>query len=142
MNRKQAIAAALLVFTGSAVFAQAELQHVGAPQPAASTTTREAVRAEVLRARAAGETLVPAEADVAALFPKAAAKGQASQLTRAEVRAEMLKARADGSLARLRELDVIGGNNNVVSVRTREEVRAEAIAATRAGQAARVQAGH
>lgn len=138
MNRKQAIAAALLVLTGSAAFAQAELQHFGAPQAAASSTTREAVRAEVLRARAAGETLAPAEADVAGLFPKAATKGQASQLTRADVRAEVLKAQADGSLARLRELDIVG-EKPVASVRTREEVRNEAIAATRAP---RVQAGH
>jgi hypothetical protein len=138
MNRKQAIAAALLAFTGTAVWAQADLQHFGAPQQAASTTTREAVRAEVLRARAAGETLVPAEADVAGLFPKAATKGQASQLTRAEVRAEVLKAQADGSLTRLRELDIVG-ERAVASVRTRDEVRNEAIAATRAP---RVQAGH
>ena len=139
MNRKQAIAAALLAFTGSAVFAQAELQHFGAPQ-AAATVTREAVRAEVLRARAAGEPLVPAEADVAGLFPKAAVKGQPG-VTRAEVHAEVLKAQADGSLARQREIDIVG-DNTVVSVRTRAEVRNEAIAATRAAQAARVQAGH
>lgn len=141
MNRKQAIAAAVLVLSGTTVFAQsaeADLQYFGVSQPAASTTTRQAVRAEVLRARAAGETLVPAEADVAGLFPKAAAKGQPSQLTRAEVRAEVLKAQADGSLARARELDIVG-EKAVASVRTREEVRNEAIAATRA---ARVQAGH
>ena len=139
MNRKQAIAAAVLALTGSAVFAQAEadLQHFGAPQSAASTTTRQAVRAEVLRARAAGEAVVPAEADVAGLFPKAAAKGQASNVTRAEVRAEVLKAQADGSLARARELDIVG-EKAVASVRTREEVRNEAIAASRAP---RVQAG-
>jgi hypothetical protein len=138
MNRKQAIAAALLVLTGSAAFAQAEaeLQHFGASQPA--TTTREAVRAEVLRARSTGELLVPAEVDVASLFPKAAAKGQATQLTRADVRAEVLKAQADGSLGRLRELDILN-DTAVASVRSREEVRNEAIAATRAP---RVQAGY
>ena len=140
MNRKQAIAAAVLVLSGTTVFAQsaeADLQYFGVSQPAASTTTRQAVRAEVLRARAAGETLVPAEADVAGLFPKAAAKGQASNVTRAEVRAEVLKAQADGSLARARELDIVG-EKAVASVRTREEVRNEAIAASRAP---RVQAG-
>jgi len=140
MNRKQVIAAAVLALTGSAVFAQAEadLQYFGASKPVASTTTRQAVRAEVLRARAAGETLAPADADVAGLFPKAATKGQASQLTRAEVRAEVLKAQADGSLTRARELDIVG-EKAVASVRSREEVRNEAIAATRAP---RVQAGH
>jgi len=137
MNHKQAIAAALLVLTGSAAFAQAEaeLQHFGASQPA--TTTREAVRADVLRARATGELLTPADA-VAGLVPKAAAKGQTSNLTRAEVRAEVLKAQADGSLGRLRELDILN-DTAVASVRSREEVRNEAIAATRAP---RVQAGY
>ena len=141
MNRKQAIAAAVLALSGAAVFAQsaeADLQYFGASKPTASTTTREAVRAEVLRARAAGETQLSSEADVAGLFPKAATKGQAGTLTRAEVRAEVLKAQADGSLARARELDIVG-ERAVASVRTREEVRNEAIAATRA---ARVQAGH
>ncbi len=140
MNRKQAIAAALLAFTGTAVFAQAEadLQYFGTSQPAASTTTREAVRAEVLRARATGELLVPADAAVAGWAPKAATKGQASNLTRAEVRAEVLKAQADGSLGGLRELDA-ARDTAVASVRSRDEVRNEAIAATRAP---RVQAGY
>ncbi len=99
MNHKQAIAAALLVFTGSAVFAQAELQHFGAPQQAASTTTREAVRAEVLRARAAGEALVPSEADVAGLFPKVTPG--AVVRTRAEVRAEAIAATRAAQTARV-----------------------------------------
>ncbi len=137
MNTKHLIAAAALSLVASASFAQteAELQHFGASQP--SVTTRAAVRSEVIRARANGETLTPAEADVAGLFPKA----QATGVTRAEVRSAVLKARADGSLDRLRELDAIGGSNSnaVASTRSREEVRAEAIAATRAP---RVQAGH
>ncbi len=146
MNRKQAIAAAVIALAGSAAFAQTELelQHFGSSQPAASSvaTTRAAVRGEVLRARAAGETPSPTEADTAALIPKAAkAQPQASTRTRAEVRAEVLKAQADGSLARQAELDVLS-DYPVASVRTREEVRAEAIAATRAAKAARVQAGH
>ena len=134
MNRKQVIAAAALVLTGTAVFAQTEveLQNFGAAQP--SVTTRAAVKNEVLRAHAAGQALAPAEVDVAGLFPKA----QASGATRAAVRAEVLKARADGTLARQAELDTNVGAT-VASVRSREEVRAEAIAAMRA---ARVQAGH
>lgn len=141
MNRKTLIALAL-VATGSAAFAQSgelDLQHFGATQP--STTTRAAVRAEVIKARANGENLVPAEADVAGLFQKAPA---ASTVTRADRRAEVLQARKDGTLDRLSMSEVDVGATPVVSTRTREEVRKEAIAATRSGQAARggVGAGH
>ena len=136
MNSKQVIVAAAFALVGSAGFAQTlQLQHFGENQT--PTTTREAVRNEVIRSRANGQALVPSEVDVAALLPKAPVGG----VTRAEVRAEVLKARADGSLARQQELDIAGGSV-VASTRTREEVRAEAIAQTRAGQAARVQAGH
>lgn len=137
MNRKQALTALALVFAGTAAFAQseAELQFFGTSQP--STTTRAAVRGEVLKARAEGQVLVPAEVDVAKLFPKAQASGK----TREQVRAEVAKARADGSLARPSEVDLFN-DNAVASTRSRDDVRKEAIAATRAGQAARVQAGH
>ncbi|MBX3621418.1 MAG: DUF4148 domain-containing protein [Rhizobacter sp.] len=136
MNRKQTLTALALLVAGTAAFAQseAELQYFGSSQP--STTTRAAVRAEVLKARADGQALVPAEVDVARVLPKAQASGK----TREQVRAEVAKARADGSLTRLSELDAY--DNTVASTRTRDEVRKEAIAATRAGQAARVQAGH
>jgi len=122
MNRKHAFAAAVIALASSAAFAQmeVELQHFGATQPEAGTTTTRAA--------------------VAGLFTKAAT-AKASGLTRAEVRAEVLKAQADGSLARPADLAVFD-NYPVASVRTREEVRAEAIAATKAGKAARVQAGH
>lgn len=139
MNRKHVIALALAA-VGSTAFAQStelDLQHFGASQP--STVTRAAVRAEVIKARANGENLVPAEADVAGLFQKAPA---ASTVTRADRRAEVLQARQDGTLQRLNEVDV--GATPVASTRSRDEVRKEAIAATRAGQAARgaVGAGH
>ncbi|MBC7993258.1 MAG: DUF4148 domain-containing protein [Rhizobacter sp.] len=140
MNTKQVITAAVISLIGSAAFAQTELelQHFGGSQPAASaTTTRAAVRNEVLRARAAGELVSPTEADVAGLFTKPN-KSSASALTRSEVRAEVLKARGDGSLTRALDLDAIN-DRNLASVRTRDEVRNEAIAATRAP---RVQAGH
>jgi len=129
MNHKHAFAAAVIAFASSAVFADIgdELQHFGAAQPEASSTTR-----------ASGKT--QATADVASVSPKAT-KTQASGLTRAEVRAEVMKAQASGDLARPSDL-YVSDNYPVASVRTREEVRAEAIAATKAAKAAGVQTGH
>ena len=135
MNSKQALTALALVVAGVGAYAQteAELQYFGQQQP--STTTRAAVRSEVLKARANGETLNPTEADVAGLFQKP----QATGVTREQRRAEVAKARADGSLNRLTEVE----GNAVASTRSRDDVRKEAIAATRSGEAARgVQAGH
>jgi len=127
MNHKHAFAAAVIAFASSAAFADIgdELQHFGAPQPEASTTTR-----------ATAKTQASTEVGVSSK----ATKTQASGLTRAEVRAEVLKAQAEGHLTR--PSDLSGFENPVASVRTREEVRAEAIAATKAGRAASVQAGH
>jgi hypothetical protein len=135
MNSKQALTALALVVAGVGAYAQseAELQYFGQQQP--STTTRAAVRAEVVKARANGETLNPTEADVAGVFQKS----QATGVTRDQRRAEVAKARADGSLNKLAEVD----GNAVASTRSRDDVRKEAIAATRSGEAARgVQAGH
>lgn len=135
MNRKHALALAFAAF-GSAAFAQSgelDLQHFGATQP--STTTRAAVRAEVIKARANGENLVPHEADIAGVFQKAPA---ASTVTRAQRRAEVLQARSEGAFDRPAEVDVSA--TPVASTRTREEVRKEAIAAMR--NARGVQAGH
>lgn len=130
MNHKHAFAAAVIAFASSAVFADIgdELQHFGASQPEASSTTR-----------ATGKTQATAEADVAGVSPKAT-KTQASGLTRTEVRAEVMKAQAAGHLARPSDL-YVSDNYPVASVRTREEVRAEAIAA-KAAKAAGVQTGH
>lgn len=142
MNRKQALTALALVVAGSAAFAQteAELQHFGAPQ--ASTTTRAAVRADVVKARAEGTTVNATEADVAGLYQKAPApKAQASAVTREQRRAEVLQAQADGTLNRPAEIGV-SSDRAVASTRTRDEVRKEAVAATRSGQARSVQAGH
>ncbi|MBL0729487.1 DUF4148 domain-containing protein [Piscinibacter sp. HJYY11] len=140
MNRKHAIAI-VLAAVGTTAFAQSseiDLQHFGATQP--STTTRAAVRAEVIKARANGETLVPQQADVAGLYQKAPA---ASTVTRAERRAEVLQAQKDGTLERLSRSEVDVGATPVVSTRSREDVRKEAVAATRSGQASRgVGAGH
>jgi hypothetical protein len=135
MNRKHALALAFAAF-GSAAFAQSgelDLQHFGATQP--STTTRAAVRAEVIKARANGENMVPHEADIAGVFQKAPA---ASTVTRAQRRAEVLQARSEGAFDRPAEVDV--NATPVASTRTREEVRKEAIAAMR--NARGVQAGH
>lgn len=135
MNRKHALALALAV-VGSTAFAQSgevDLQHFGATP--ASTTTRAAVRTEVIKARADGENLVPHEADIAGLFQKAPA---ASTVTRADRRAEVVQARRDGTLERLSEVDV--GSIPVASTRSRDEVRQEAVAATRNARGG-VQAG-
>lgn len=138
MNRQHVIALALAA-VGSTAFAQSselDLQHFGASQP--STVTRAAVRAEVIKARANGETLMPAEADIAGVFQKAPA---ASTVTRAQRRAEVLQARSEGAFDRPADVDV--NATPVASTRSREEVRKEAIAATRNGQASRgVGAGH
>jgi hypothetical protein len=138
MNRKHTLTALTLVLATSAAFAQSseiDLQHFGATQPAA--TSRAAVRAEVLKARAEGESLIPEQADIAGVFQKAPVT---SNLTRAQVRAEVLQAQADGTLVRP-EVGYYGFDNAVASTRTREEVRKEAVAATRSGQARGVQAG-
>lgn len=139
MNRQHLIATLALAFAGTAAFAQnseADLQNFGLSQP--SATTRAAVRAEVVKARAEGQPLVQTEADVAGVFQKAPAAGD---VTRAQRRAEVLQARKDGSLDRLNEVDV--STTPVASTRSRDDVRREAIAATRSGQASRgVQAGH
>lgn len=99
MNRKHAIAI-VLAAVGTTAFAQSseiDLQHFGASQP--STTTRAAVRAEVIKARANGETLVPQEADVAGQFQKTPA---ASTVTRSrdEVRKEAVAATRNGQASR------------------------------------------
>jgi hypothetical protein len=121
MNRKHTFTALTFILATSAAFAQSgelELQHFGNQ---ATTANRAAVRAEVIKARAAGESLVPAEADVAGLFQKVPATGT----TRAQLRAEVLQAQAEGKLIRP---DVNVGVE-------------PAVAATRAPQGARVQAG-
>ncbi len=128
MNTKQLFAAAAIALVGTtSAFAQDAEQHV----PTGSQLTRAEVKAEVQRARDAGELIVASETALNATQPVKATSG----LTRAEVRAEVLKAQADGSLARAAELD---GNfaaapapTNTAAARTREEVRAEAIAYTR-----------
>lgn len=69
MNTKQALAAAAItLLSSSAAFAQSseiDLQHVGANQ--ASTTSRAAVRADVLSAQTAGTLATPSEVLAAAV---------------------------------------------------------------------------
>ena len=99
----------------------------------AGTVTRAEVRAEVLRARAAGEL------DITEATP-AFAVAAASGLTRAEVRAEAIRARAAG------ELDLTEADYPVLAVApastlTRAEVRAEFIRARNAGEIQSDEAG-
>lgn len=131
-----AFAAAVALMGTTAAHAEADLglQHFGAAK--ASTTTRADVRDQVLKMRAAGEPLVPPEADIAGVFQKAPAL---QGVTRAQRRAEVLQAQADGSL-RASEIEL--NDRPVASTRSREDVRKEAVAATRSGQAARVHAGY
>ena len=140
MNTKQLIAAAAIALVGSTTaFAQSEieLQHFGADQT--STLTRAEVRAELLRARAAGE--VPVVSDLMGALSPVVATARATDATHAQLRAEVVKGLADGSLGQPTDVAVTA-TNAAGSVRSREEVRAEARAYTRDSHAARVQAGH
>lgn len=91
------------------------------------SVTRAEVRAEVLRARAAGELEIN---EATPAFPVAA---QPSRLTRAEVRAEAIRARAAGELD-LTEADYPVLSATPPSTVTRAEVRAEFIRARDAGE--------
>lgn len=136
MNRKPLIALAALTFVGSAAFAQSEieLQHFGAAQT--STTSRAEVKAELQRARAAGDLQQPAEVVAA----NSATKAQPAGLTRAQVRAEVLKARAEGLLGVPDEV-LVATFKPAPSTRTRAEVQAEAVAARKASDLS-VQSGY
>ena len=93
----------------------------------AGTLTRAEVRAEVLRARAAGELDIT---EATPAFPVAAVP---SGLTRAEVRAEAIRARAAGELD-LTEADYPVLAAAAPSTLTRAEVRAEFIRARDGGE--------
>lgn len=85
-------ATATLLLATTAAFAQSDVDlFVQQAQPQKSTLTREQVKAEVLRARAAGE-LESNEYN----YPPVQAT--ASTLTREQVKAEVLAARASGEL--------------------------------------------
>lgn len=85
------VTATLLLATGAA-FAQSDLDvFVHQAQQQKSTLTREQVKADVLRARAAGEL----ELNESNYPPQQAT---ASTLTREQVKAEVLAARASGQL--------------------------------------------
>ena len=97
------------------------------------TVTRAEVRAEVLRARAAGEL------DITEATP-AFAVAAPSSLTRAEVRAEAIRARAAGELD-LTEADYPVLAVGPASTLTRAEVRAEFIRARNAGEIESTESG-
>ncbi len=91
MKAKFFATATLLLATGAA-FAQSDLDlYVHQAQQQKSTLTREQVKAEVVRARAAGE-LEANEYNYPPVQPVA------STLTRAQVKAEVIAARASGEL--------------------------------------------
>jgi len=136
MNTKQAIAAAVITLVGSAAFAQSEveLQHFGANQ--ASTVSRAEVRADVQRARLAGELNSPTVVLAASLAPKAGAL--VSTVARAQVRSEVMQ-----SLAQLSVPIEVATNQAPASALSRQDVRAEARQYVRSdGIAARISAGY
>lgn len=125
MNTKSLLIAALATAFAGAAFATskspAELQQE-AQLHAPSTTTRAAVMAEVLKARANGTLNVhPDYGSVAITTPAS------SQLTRTAVLAQVNEARAAGTL----NVHPDYGNN---AARTRAEVRAEVAAAMARGE--------
>ena len=125
MNAKFAAALVLAATVAAPAFASNAVDY-GNIAFKAGTVTRAEVRAEVLRARAAGELdITEASNPFAAAAP--------SSLTRAEVRTEAIRARAAG------ELDVTEANYPVqaavpASTLSRAEVRAEFIRARAAGE--------
>ncbi len=136
MNTKQAIAAAVITLVGSAAFAQSEveLQHFGANQ--ASTVSRAEVRADVQRARLAGELNSPTVVLAAATAPKAGAT--VNTVTRAQVRGEAIQ-----SLAELSVPTEVAMNQAPASTLSRQDVRAEARQYVRSdAAAARISAGY
>jgi hypothetical protein len=130
MNTKQIIAAAVIALVGSAAFAQEAVQNIEIPT--SSNVQRADVKAEVLRARAAGE-LSNGEAVVVSAPAKAS-----TTLTRAAVRDEFLQARAAGKVVYVGDVAQYA-NDTAAPVRTREEVKAEARAFARLNQTANVQ---
>ena len=129
MNTKQIIAAAAIALVGSAAFAQEAVQNIEIPT--SSNVQRADVKAEALRARAAGE-LANSEATVVS------APAASTTLTRAAVRNEFLQARAAGKVVYVGDVAQFA-NETVAPVRTREEVKAEARAFARLNQTANVQ---
>src|SRR5437868_3546773 len=114
MNTKQIIAAAAIALVGSAAFAQEAVQNIEIPT--SSNVQRADVKAEALRARAAGE-LANSEA------PVAAAPAASTTLSRAAVRNEFLQARAAGKVVYVGDVAQYA-NDTAAPVRTREEVKA------------------
>lgn len=129
MNSKQIIAAAAFALVGATAFAQEAVQNI--ELPTSSNVQRADVKAELQRARAAGEV---SGAEAVAVNPPASSSG----LTRAQVRDEYLQARASGKVIYVGEVAQFT-NDVKASVRTREEVKAEARAFARLNQTANVQ---
>jgi len=128
MNTKQIIAAAAIALVGSAAFAQEAVQNIEIPT--SSNVQRADVKAEALRARAAGELSNGEAVVVSAPAP--------TTVSRAAVRNEFLQARASGKVVYVGDVAQFA-NETTAPVRTREEVKAEARAFARLNQTANVQ---
>ncbi|MES2264509.1 MAG: DUF4148 domain-containing protein [Pseudomonadota bacterium] len=125
MNIKHIVASVSLILAAGVALAEPGQSNLQDLKPAAGGLTREQVKADVLRARAAGELEFNDYT-----YPVIAS--EPSGLTREQVKAEVLRARAAG------ELDFNDYEYPVIvsapSGKTREQVRAEVIAARAAGE--------
>lgn len=136
MNTKQAIAAAVITLMGSAVFAQSgdDLQHFGADQ--VSTVSRVDVRADVQRARLAGELTGPTDVQSAYLTPKVGAS--VNTVARAQARSDVIQ-----SLPQLAVPTDVAMSQAPASTLSRQDVRVEARQYVRSDAvAARISAGY
>jgi hypothetical protein len=127
MTRKNLLAAALLAVAGTSAFAGGEFDplrdyHLPTVQ---STLTRAEVKADVARARAAGE--LRSDRDDRLFVDNVAG----SSLTRAQVKAEVAAAIADGSIENYDTRLEYARAPKVESTLTREQVREETRTALR-----------
>lgn len=126
MNAKTLIAAAALALVGTATFADEVRDY-----PTPSTLTRAEVKAEMVRAQAAGETVAHLDTYGQKEQMRVPARGNTvvAGLNRVEVRREL--ARAGNNSATIQGESYGSFAPAVASVRSRDEVRAEAVAAMR-----------
>ena len=133
MTRKNLFAAALLAVAGTSAFAGGEFDPLRNYQlpTVQSTLTRTEVKADVVKARAAGE--LRSDRDDR-LF---VANEAGSTLTRAQVKAEVTAAIADGSIGDYDTRLAYARAPKVESTLTREQVREETRTALRSQQRGR-----
>lgn len=126
MNAKTLFAAAALALVGTASFADEVRDY-----PTPSTLTRAEVKAELLRAQAAGETVAHLDTYGQKEQMRVPARGNTvvASLNRVEVRRELALAARNSATIQGESYGSFAPT--VASVRSRDEVRAEAIAAMR-----------